>query len=383
MWATSKHVLYTCAVVAGSSGIAHASWLPWSTASKPEPKSGPVYVWGRHFCKQPRRVQGVPDAVTVAVHDGVGCAVTATGEAWGFAGTNSAQRVAERVVGAAIRGDPAEVVLVDDGGRVWSAARTEDGFSVAKQLRGALRRARVVDVTCGKSHCVAISDRGDAYSWGARNTHNQLGRTDATDGALETPQKIDVPRGTRIVQAACGDQHTLLLTDKGEVYSAGDDRWTQLGKDAEPWQRENKVEHVKNELTKAELIADLPVKQVSCGAQHSVVLVRDGTLFSFGYNMYGQLGHHNYCTFAPPSPIANMAIRAARISVGANSTCALGDDGALRCVGAVGNSQQPNMKWRRMYEIKANGGKRLLRASHVAQGGDSCAIIAADERQEE
>ena len=390
MYQSIKHFIVTCTTIAGSTSHVHASWLPWfsSPSSPPPPKSGTVYAWGRYFGKNPQKLD-IPNAISVSIHDSLGCAVTVLGTAYAFTPTGITHHLPlnTRVISTAIRGNTAEVNLLDDTGRVYRTHKTHTGeFTPIKQLQGALRRARITDISCGANHCIAIDDRGSAYSWGSSNDHGELCiSSENKSDDFDTPQKITLPSDCHIVQASCGDRHSLLLTSKGEVYSAGDDKWTQLGKDAEPWvkNKENtNGETDPNNLTKAQLIADLPVQQVGCGSQHSVVLVRDGTLFSFGYNMYGQLGHHNFCTFAPPSPIANMKIRASQISAGGNATCIIGNN-ELKCIGATGNNQsQPNMKWRHVYEVKSNGGKRILQALSVAQGGDSCAIIATSDQEQ-
>lgn len=43
------------------------------------------------------------------------------------------------------------------------------------------------------------------------------------------------------------------------------------------------------------------LRQVACGWRHSVVVDVDGTVYTFGWSKYGQLGHGD-CQCAPPAP---------------------------------------------------------------------------------
>ena len=46
------------------------------------------------------------------------------------------------------------------------------------------------------------------------------------------------------------------------------------------------------------------LRQVACGWRHSVVVDVDGTVFTFGWSKYGQLGHGD-CQCAPPAPLSS------------------------------------------------------------------------------
>lgn len=105
----------------------------------------------------------------------------------------------------------------------------------------------------------------------------------------------------------------------------------------------------------------------------------------YSYNLWGQLGHHNYSTFAPPSPLADFGLRATAISAGQNHTCVIRDAGELRCIGANDNGQlgvgnlQPSMTWKRIKGPSKGGERQSLHVSSVALGGDTCAVIVEPE----
>jgi alpha-tubulin suppressor-like RCC1 family protein len=61
-----------------------------------------------------------------------------------------------------------------------------------------------------------VDDQGHLYVVGS-NDDRQLGRT-ITD-KFSGPQQVSIPN--KVVAVACGHQHTIVLTDKGQVYASG------------------------------------------------------------------------------------------------------------------------------------------------------------------
>ena len=61
----------------------------------------------------------------------------------------------------------------------------------------------------------------------SRGDFGRLGLGDCRDVFLPTP--IPALSGIHVVAAACGDTHTLVLTDAGQVYSFGRNQNGQLG----------------------------------------------------------------------------------------------------------------------------------------------------------
>lgn len=241
---------------------------------------------------------------------------------------------------------------------------------------------RVVDLSCGTAHCAAVAANGVAFAWGGDNSHGQLGTvlvsapSTVDEGMRDTATEMEVPDDSSgVVAVACGDAHTLLLANNGHLYATGADGWAQLGREAQPWLID-KSERLSILPREATLFGDLVGRSVAAGAKHSAFLVRDGTLFTCGFNQYGQLGHHNYTTFAPPSPVADVTLRAVEVSAAGNHTCVISDNGILRCIGANDSGQlgtgslQPSATWRK---IRFN--KKSLRPSYVHTTSRATAVI--------
>lgn len=155
----------------------------------------------------------------------------------------------------------------------------------------ALRDVRISSVAAGDSHVIAITAEGRVYTWGV-GFYGCLGHGDET--ALATPKLVEKLRGERIVSASGGAFHSMTVTEAGRVFVWGRDHRGQLG--LKPVEMPNygsgggtKLVHL-NQKEPVELTLPLPCKMVSLCNDHSLVLLTDGTILSFGDNDSGQLG---------------------------------------------------------------------------------------------
>ncbi|KAI9144330.1 regulator of chromosome condensation 1/beta-lactamase-inhibitor protein II [Paraphysoderma sedebokerense] len=86
---------------------------------------------------------------------------------------------------------------------------------------------RITKIGTGAYHSFAIDVDGDAYVWGLNN-YGQC----AVDGPSVMPIEpriLALPAGTRIVDITGGEHHSIALTDKGQVYVWGRTDSHQLG----------------------------------------------------------------------------------------------------------------------------------------------------------
>ena len=108
------------------------------------------------------------------------------------------------------------------------------------------------------------------------NVSGQLG-----DGTLiERDSPITLARRpAAVIQISAGDKHTLALTATGRVYSWGDNLYGQLG---DGTTTDHNTPIVVPGLTH--------VVQVAACSGYSLALKSDGTVWGWGFNYYGQLG---------------------------------------------------------------------------------------------
>lgn len=114
-----------------------------------------------------------------------------------------------------------------------------------------------------------------------RNQFGQLGQSELR--TFEKPTPVTGLEEVNVIQAACGRNHTLFLSDTGVVYACGDNKSGQCG-----------VGNTQPTILKATRLnyAGPPIIKVACGAEFSMILDIKGNVYSFGLPEYGQLGHN-------------------------------------------------------------------------------------------
>lgn len=81
-----------------------------------------------------------------------------------------------------------------------------------------LKDVIITSVACGYQHSVAITYYGNVLAWGD-NSHSQLGLGEGVSAAVYYPSPI--PDLNKVVQVSCGSEHTLALDTNGSVFSWG------------------------------------------------------------------------------------------------------------------------------------------------------------------
>ena len=143
----------------------------------------------------------------------------------------------------------------------------------------ALAGQRIVAVSAGPIHSIAITVDGAVWSWG-EGVYGRLGHGDLQDQLL--PKKVEAFAEQRVVAASAGEYHSLAITMDGSVWSWGIGASGQLGHGDQ-----------QNQLLpkKVEALAGQRVVAVSAGREHSLATTADGALWSWGCGWRGELGH--------------------------------------------------------------------------------------------
>jgi len=223
------------------------------------------------------------------------------------------------------------------GGRVWSWGFGSRGMlghgNEQQQLLPkkveAFDGQRVVAVSAGAQHSLALTTDGSVWSWGSGG-FGQLGHGDDEQKQL-LPKKVEALAGQRVVAVSAGLMHSLALTADGSVWSWGNGAFGKLGHGDEQCQLLPK---------KIEAFADQRVVTVSTGAHHSFALTADGAVWSWGLGAFGQLGHGDWQAQLLPKKIETFAgQRVVAVSAGERHSLALTADGAAWSWGYGGEGQ--------------------------------------------
>jgi len=91
---------------------------------------------------------------------------------------------------------------------------------------------RILSVTCGELHTIVLAESGQLWAWGD-NKVGQLGFGFASSGPSEIPKQIKMPAPVLRVQTGPG--HSLAIVGSGDVYGWGNQSCGRLGL-AEPEQ---------------------------------------------------------------------------------------------------------------------------------------------------
>ncbi|XP_043827226.1 probable E3 ubiquitin-protein ligase HERC6 [Dromiciops gliroides] len=154
---------------------------------------------------------------------------------------------------------------------------------IPKQI-GDLSKVKIIQVSCGHYHSVALAQDGKVFSWG-KNSHGQLGLGQNIPSQA-SPQQVTSLNDIPLAQVAAGGAHSFALSLSGTSYGWGSNSAGQLalsGKNASVQQ--SYKPHSIGELK------HLNVTYISCGDEHTAVLTQEGKVFTFGSNTSGQLGH--------------------------------------------------------------------------------------------
>ena len=158
-----------------------------------------------------------------------------------------------------------------------------------------LKNIRIDHIYSGWEHNIVLSNKGDIYSFG-NNQFYQCGlpNQENKDKIIKDPTNISVLNDSiKGISAACGNEYSLILTKDHEVYGFGNNEDGVLGlKDNTKKQYEFSKINFDNYTNK--------IKDISAGTVHNLALTMDNKLFSWGSSQGGQLGlPENYLLSQP------------------------------------------------------------------------------------
>ncbi|KAL1620387.1 putative mitochondrial protein fmp25 [Diplodia seriata] len=198
----------------------------------------------------------------------------------------------DRFVGAAIneKGDLLQ----------WGTAYDKDCVAPAVTLRG----KNLKSLTLSRDRVIALASNGKVYSVPVSKEEQEKGKKTSESSwipfwsssapiSYRTIEPTNLKSGERITSVAGGLEHVLLLTSKGRLFSSASSALDypskgQLGIPGLSWQtRPQGAYDLPHEIT---TLSGFDMAKIAAGDYHSVAADKEGRVFSFGDNSFGQLG---------------------------------------------------------------------------------------------
>ncbi|GAB6032349.1 RCC1 and BTB domain-containing protein 2 [Chamberlinius hualienensis] len=152
---------------------------------------------------------------------------------------------------------------------------------------------KVIEIACGSNHSLALTQDGEVFSWGSNN-YGQCGHN--TTQTQKTPRKISsIIAEKRVISVVCGENNSICIIDNGEVYSWGNNYSGQLGTGS------NQTQTIPTNVVN---LTGIVIVKVVCGYAHTLALSDEGMLYGWGDNSYGQLGNGRRDNRAIPQRVA-------------------------------------------------------------------------------
>jgi alpha-tubulin suppressor-like RCC1 family protein len=349
-----------------SAGVAHTCFLN---------SEGVVKCWGDNKYGQlgdgttiqrltPTQVIGLTEKVVAISAGGYHtCALTSAGKVkcWGGNSDNGGGRLGDGTTTQ--QSQPVDVIGLTDkiisiaaGGYHTCAVTSQGGIKCwgdnqagalgnnAYKYGGQLTPVDVIGltnnvstITAANGRTCALTENGEAKCWGS-GFFGELGNGE-TDWSL-TP--VNVKGLTNPVAITGGDDHTCALTSSGGVKCWGHNVFGAVGNG------ETSQTSLFDFSWLTSGIFPVPVdvigltsgvKAIAAGGRHTCALTSNGGVKCWGNNENGQLGDGTFIAMSPfanstPVEVIGLSSGITAITAGGNHTCALTQNGVIKCWGS-------------------------------------------------
>eukprot|EP00512_Aurantiochytrium_limacinum_P014807 CAMPEP_0171569948 /NCGR_PEP_ID=MMETSP0961-20121227/2655_1 /TAXON_ID=87120 /ORGANISM="Aurantiochytrium limacinum, Strain ATCCMYA-1381" /LENGTH=943 /DNA_ID=CAMNT_0012124349 /DNA_START=120 /DNA_END=2951 /DNA_ORIENTATION=+ len=280
----------------GGVRIASVSCGPTFSLAVTSFPSGDVFSWGKGLngelghgpdrCEEPhpRRIAGLLHEFVCQTACGERHALARTRIgtvfSWGFGG--SGQLGHRR----------ASIKAADEGLSLYEPCKVQSipmRPIAPNSTRGPFKNRIIVYVSAGLEHSVILDDDGAVMCFGS-STRGQCGVEATPESFVWAPQLISMPSDDedgRVVQVECGDTTTAARTDRGIIFTWGDNSEGDLGRDTptEP------CDHLPGRLELIDPSSKTSARAtwVSLGGHHGAAVLADGGVMCWGQYMDGEI----------------------------------------------------------------------------------------------
>jgi RCC1 and BTB domain-containing protein len=183
----------------------------------------------------------------------------------------------------------------------------------------------IIESMIDKDHYIARTIDNEIYCWG-NNFWSQSGNGREGENPVQenNPELNELLSDLNITLVKCGAHHSLALTQSGEVYAWGSNYSGQIGCGDN---------FDKSIPTKVKALNDIKIKMISCGYNHSMAFTENGCVYSWGDNECGQLGIGNTKNSNTPKKIEMKDIIINKITCGESHSLLLTNNGVIYAFG--------------------------------------------------
>jgi alpha-tubulin suppressor-like RCC1 family protein len=202
-----------------------------------------------------------------------------------------------------------------------------DGNTVESEVPVAVKGLTgVTAIAAGGEHCLALLSDGKVMAWGA-NEDGQLGTGDVSNH--DVPVAVKALTGVSAI--AAGGEYSLALLGEDTVMAWGADEYGQLGNTAVETRGggEEGEEEVRFSDVPVAVDGLSEVSAIAAGVRHSLALLKGGTVMAWGADEFGELGDGSIVR-SEEVPVAVSGLAGvAQISAGGEHSMALLANGTV------------------------------------------------------
>ncbi|MGJ5814771.1 SBBP repeat-containing protein [Paludibaculum fermentans] len=183
----------------------------------------------------------------------------------------------------------------------------------------------IVSIAAGLYHGLAAKSDGTVWAWGS-NDSAQLG--DGSTTGRKLPVQVMGLTGISRVGSSYAANSSYAVKSDGTVWAWGDNALGQLGHGAPG----------AGVSTPVQVSGLAGISAVAAGSSHVLALKSDGAVWAWGYNAHGQLGDGTTADRTTPAQIGGLS-GIVSVAAGSDQSMAVKADGTLWGWGATGYGQ--------------------------------------------